>query len=150
MQQLKESGRVMGSLNYAGFWIRWVARLIDYVVFLVIGLMFWALTMALASQDNPIAGVMFSVLFGLVQFAIYIAYETLFLAAYGATPGKMAVRLKVVMHDGQPLTRGRAFGRAWAYLLSRIIIYIGCIIAAFDDEKRGLHDHLCSTRVVRA
>jgi len=38
--------------------------------------------------------------------------------------------------------------RFFATMLSQLTLYIGYIIAAFDDEKRSLHDHICDTRVV--
>ena len=53
------------------------------------------------------------------------------------------------MPDGSPVSYLRALGRYFGKLLSYLICSIGFIIAAFDDEKRGLHDHICSTRVIR-
>lgn len=76
-------------------------------------------------------------------------YTIFFNGRYGATPGKMACKLRVVTADGQPIGYGRATGRFFAEILSGIICNIGYIIAAFDDQKRSLHDHICSTRVIR-
>jgi uncharacterized RDD family membrane protein YckC len=39
-------------------------------------------------------------------------------------------------------------GRFFAKILSAMMLWIGFIIAAFDREKRALHDHICGTRVV--
>ena len=77
-----------------------------------------------------------------------VAYNTFMHGKYGATLGKMAVGIRVVMADGAPITFMRAFGRAWADILSSMICYIGYIIAGFDAEKRSLHDHICQTRVI--
>jgi uncharacterized RDD family membrane protein YckC len=44
---------------------------------------------------------------------------------------------------------GRAFGRYFAKILSAIILGIGYIMVGFDSEKRGLHDMICDTRVIR-
>ena len=52
------------------------------------------------------------------------------------------------MADGSKISYQRAFGRAWADILSGMICYIGYIIAGFDKEKRALHDHICQTRVI--
>jgi len=60
----------------------------------------------------------------------------------------MLCKVKVIMADGSKPTYLRAFGRFWAELLSGMICYVGYIIAAFDGEKRSLHDHICSTRVI--
>jgi uncharacterized RDD family membrane protein YckC len=67
---------------------------------------------------------------------------------YGATVGKMACKIKVITADGQPVSYARAFGRYFAKVLSSLTLLIGFIIAAFDSEKRSLHDHICNTRVV--
>jgi uncharacterized RDD family membrane protein YckC len=81
--------------------------------------------------------------------AINCCYETFFVARLGATPGKMALGLKVVRPDGGPVGLGRAFGRYFAKFLSMIILGIGYIMVGFDSEKRGLHDMICGTRVVK-
>jgi uncharacterized RDD family membrane protein YckC len=49
---------------------------------------------------------------------------------------------------GGKIGYGRAFGRSCAEILSQLICAIGYIIAAFDDQKRALHDHMCNTRVI--
>ena len=61
----------------------------------------------------------------------------------------MAVGIKVIRSDGAPITYGRAAGRFFAEYLSLLTIYIGYIMAGFDEEKRALHDHICDTRVVK-
>jgi uncharacterized RDD family membrane protein YckC len=66
----------------------------------------------------------------------------------GATVGKMACGIRVVGADGKSVGYGKSTGRYFAKMLSYIIILIGYIMAAFDDEKRSLHDRLCETRVV--
>jgi uncharacterized RDD family membrane protein YckC len=91
----------------------------------------------------------FSGLLFLLRIAIGACYEGTFVGQYGATPGKMVLRLKVVMPDGSRVSMARAFGRYFAKILSWCTLTIGFIIAGFDPEKRALHDHICSTRVVR-
>ena len=75
-------------------------------------------------------------------------YSTFFLGKFGATPGKMVFKLTVVDSSGGKISYGRAFGRSCAEILSQMICAIGYIIAAFDDQKRALHDHICNTRVI--
>jgi len=84
----------------------------------------------------------------LIQIAISIAYEVYFLTTRGATIGKMALGLRVVRADGGPISMGLAVGRFFAMILSSFIFMIGYIMAAFDLEKRALHDRLCDTRVI--
>ena len=85
----------------------------------------------------------------LVLMALQVAYEVYFIGRFGATLGKMALKLKVVRPDGSPVSYMRALGRHFAKYLSAIILLIGYIMAAFDEEKRALHDRICDTRVVR-
>jgi len=85
----------------------------------------------------------------LVSMAINCVYEGLFVAKMGSTPGKMAFGMRVVRPDGSRVGMARAFGRYFAKLLSALILGIGYIVAAFDSEKRALHDMICDTRVVK-
>ena len=151
------------NLNYAGFWIRFGAVCIDGLVLgAVQGVLFFILfggtffSLATQAAQNPDAGAaafgamagglgMFQGLSLLVQ----CAYHSFFWFRFGATPGQMALGLKVVNPDGTAISVGQAIGRYFAYLLSGLILGIGFMMAGWDDEKRALHDRLASTRVIR-
>jgi uncharacterized RDD family membrane protein YckC len=149
---------------YAGFWIRVGAKLIDGLLLyifnlLTTGALLLAFGMPLIrtpTGQEPNAEAMgwflgaYCAAF-VIQFLASMAYNVWFLKRFGATPGKMALRLKVVRTDGSPLTTGRAFGRFFGDMLSGMVLFVGYLLVAFDDvEKRALHDHLCDTRVIRA
>jgi uncharacterized RDD family membrane protein YckC/DNA-directed RNA polymerase subunit RPC12/RpoP len=142
-----------GGFHYGGFWIRFVAKLIDGLILsvvLVIPIVFLVLAAVRSGggrQAETFIAAM-QILFQLAYLAISLGYNTFFLGKYGATPGKMAVGIKVVSPDGAPITYARALGRSAGELLSGLICDIGYIIAAFDSEKRALHDHMAGTRVV--
>jgi len=154
MQKLAEGAKIGAtSLNYAGFWIRFGAKIIDGLIigvpFAVVYLVFFFGSFQAGMQ--PGVGFRPNPWIYLVQFGFFAgraAYETFFLGRFGATPGKMACGLKVVTRDGQPIGYGRAVGRFFGEILSGLVCYIGYIIVAFDNEKRALHDHICNTRVV--
>ncbi len=141
----------VGALRYAGFWIRFAAVLLDG---LIVGLPMFVIMMVLlfaaaASGNGGLNGSnVISIVIQAASQVLYMAYQTFFWGRYGATPGKMICRIKIVRSDGAPIGYLRAFGRYWATILSGCICYIGFIIAAFDDEKRALHDRICDTRVV--
>lgn len=159
---------MMGTRRYAGFWIRFVARLIDGIIQGVIGLIITIpLTVlgigssvglgALADRGDPAAALAalpalmsFIGISFVLRIAVSIVYEVWFLTKKGATPGKLALGLKVVRADGGPITTGLATGRFFGLILSGMILWIGYIMAGFDDEKRALHDRLCETRVIYA
>jgi len=151
VQKIKEGVSVNGAMDYAGFWIRFGAVMIDgFILWAVNFLLFIPLGILLpASEDNPYVVLSFMPFLIIAQYAIPAAYDTWFVGKYGATPGKMACKLKVVVEDGSQLTYLRALGRHFGKWLSSMILAIGFIMAAFDDQKRTLHDRICETRVVR-
>ena len=129
---------------YAGFWIRFGAKFLDNIILQVVGFGL-GLVCGLVIRDAFIA----PLVAGIAGFAVNIAYNTYFIGKFGATPGKMAAKLRVVTPEGGPISYGKAFGRVFGELLSGLTLGIGYIMAAFDDEKRALHDRVCNTRVIR-
>jgi len=159
-QRLREGG---STRRFGGFWIRFGAVIIDGIILGVVGTIIripLSLAMGgigLSMSRNPDPNQVFAALPGimgliglswLIQMALSLAYEVYFLSTRGATPGKMALGLKVTRADGTPISAGLAAGRFFARILSWLTLCIGFIIAGFDREKRSLHDHLCGTRVV--
>jgi len=56
----------------------------------------------------------------------------------------------VVRSDGSALSTGRIIGRYFSEMLSSMILCIGYLMVAFDEERRGLHDRICDTRVIKS
>lgn len=159
LQRIREGGQAIGTRHYAGFWIRFVALVIDgillsvvqAIIFVPLVMLFGIGTATLVNADSPGAlGALIAAegVFFLISFAIQMAYYVYFWAKRGATLGKMALGLKIIRADGGPLSVGLAVGRFLAFLLDAFTIYIGFIIAGFDSEKRALHDRICNTRVI--
>jgi uncharacterized RDD family membrane protein YckC len=150
-QKLREGVRVQGTLDYAGFWIRFGAKFIDGLVVTVLGMIIgFGIGLVLGGgfdeSGDPLA---VNLVIQAVNLIIPAIYGTYFIGRYGATLGKMACGIKVVRPDGGTISYPRALGRHFAEYLSGLILAIGYIMAAFDSEKRTLHDRICSTRVVR-
>ncbi len=156
-QKVREGVTDGAALVYAGFWIRFAAYVIDYIALFVVGQLIQlplAFLFPITGFDpqNPVATgafVLFLVVSMLLQTAVWVGYGAFFIGKFGATPGKMALSLKVVRPDGGPVSYARAAGRTLAHMLSGMILLIGYIMAAFDEEKRSLHDRICDTRVTR-
>jgi len=153
LQRVREGGQGIGTRRYAGFWIRFVARVIDTVI-LTIALMVinvpLQMMLGVRGMVNPASMMgLFGVL-TLVNLAVSCAYEAYFVSTRGGTLGKLVLGLKIIRADGSMLTAGQAVGRYFAYLISGFTLMIGFIIAGFDDQKRALHDRICDTRVIYA
>ncbi len=148
VQKLKEGVRLFDDYEYAGFWIRFWAKIVDNFIvgFISIAMiMIPGAVIGIAGMADSMSG-----FFGyMIQLIIPLAYNTFFIGKYAATPGKMALKLKVIKADGEKITYLRAAGRHFSEIISGVIMAIGYIMAAFDKEKRALHDHICSTRVIR-
>jgi uncharacterized RDD family membrane protein YckC len=80
-----------------------------------------------------------------------ILYQTIFVALYGASLGKMAMRIRVVSLDsGTHPGWAASFNRAVFRILSEIIFYLGFIWAMFDPFNQAWHDRTARTVVVNA
>ena len=135
-------------LEYAGFWIRVWASIIDSILVAVI--IFPLLTAVYGTaywdSDSFIQGPI-DFLLSWVAPAIAVV---LFWISRQATPGKMAVGARIVdAKTGGKASTGQLLGRYAGYYLATIPLLLGLIWVAFDPRKQGWHDKLVGTVVVR-
>ncbi|MFN7139478.1 MAG: RDD family protein [Limisphaerales bacterium] len=150
MQKMREGVAVGGgAMEYAGFWIRAGALIIDSIITNAISAVVGFVIGLAAAQAGPDAANAAALVASLVGMLLGLIYFVYFNGKFGATPGKMVCGIKIVTGEGYPIGYGRALGRYFASILSAMICLIGYIMAGFDDEKRTLHDRLCNTRVVK-
>ena len=122
----------------AGFWRRFGAYFIDALLL-----------------DLPIFLVMdFGLDLGglptnLVSVLVSLAYYTAGVAFWQTTIGKNIFGMRVLRTDGSKISVGRALGRALSYYVSAFTLGIGFLMIAFRRDKRGLHDLICDTVVVK-
>ncbi len=135
----------------AGFWIRFAAYLVDSVILSVILFpLAFGLGMLIPASSSPNGLTGAFLLVQLVCGAISLGYVLYFWSASGATPGKKILKLKIVRTDGvQPLGLGTAGMRVLGYFVSSFIFCIGFLMIGFSSDKRGLHDRIAKTRVIR-
>ncbi len=140
-------------VHYAGFWIRAFALIIDNIVVLTATAPLW-IWLAFTSWTNAngelqVQWTATRILLVVLAALIAIIYNTLMIGRYGATLGKMAVKIKVVRTGLGPVGYGTALLREtigkW---ISGFICDLGYIWAGFDSRKQAWHDHLCSTLVI--
>ncbi|KAF1712107.1 transporter [Pseudoxanthomonas kalamensis DSM 18571] len=134
---------------YAGFWKRVAASIIDS---LIVGIAGGLTAEALGGIFGDLSG---SGALGtyvgtlLLTLCINVFYYAGFHSGFVyATPGKMAVGIKVARSDGEPIGFLRGVARYFALFLSSLILCIGYLMAAFTARKQALHDMICDTVVV--
>jgi len=151
-------------VRVAGFWRRLAAGIVDMIVLSsVFGILGTVVALVLRhplprlSQLGPdyvidmaVNGGLFAAL-GLAMLAILgFLYFFLFTTLRGQTFGKHMMRVKVIDAYGERPTMMRALVRTIAYLPSVVLLALGMLWIAFDREKRGLHDWIADTYVVKA
>jgi uncharacterized RDD family membrane protein YckC len=142
---------------YAGFWIRFVAILIDSVILFVanliigfvLGFFIGILIYASGASVNESSTNTLNVLSYFVALVLSAGYFSFYWAG-GQTWGMRWLRLRVVdAQTGQPIGVSRGFMRYLGYLVSALPCYVGLIWAAFDPRKQGWHDKIANSVVVQ-
>jgi uncharacterized RDD family membrane protein YckC len=138
----------MEDKEYAGFWIRFGAMLIDLVVMIIV--LYIPLTMIYGEEywvgEQFIYG-FWDVILG---YIVPIIVTIWFWLRYKGTPGKMATKLRIVdAATGNKMTTGQAIGRYFAYTIAILPLCLGLIWVGIDKKKQGWHDKLAGTVVIR-
>ena len=138
----------MDDREYAGFWIRTGAAVIDSVLILIIigpvltaiyGVDYWL-------SDSAVQGswdVLINYILPPIAIVIFWVYKS-------ATPGKMALKLTIVdaKTGGKP-SNGQYIGRYLGYYIAAIPLLLGIIWVGIDKRKQGWHDKMAGTVVIR-
>ncbi|MDR2638817.1 MAG: RDD family protein [Helicobacteraceae bacterium] len=136
-------------IEYVGFWARLAATIIDAIAISIIlfGVLFMLASIGFFNGMYRSEVESIGRIIGLVITLIYIFA---FWLNKQATPGKMIFGAVIVDAKtlGKPST-GQFIGRYFAYILSGIPLYLGYIWAGFDEKKRGWHDMLAGTLVIK-
>jgi len=156
-----------GGVVYAGFWLRFVAYLIDGIIscfaFVILLIPLFVLTGAGAALGKIIsdgdvgddlgaflgAGFLLG-FFGIILVVSWLYYALSESSSWQATPGKKILNLKVTDLTGQPITFARASGRYFAKIITSMIpLAIGYIMAGFTEKKQAIHDMIASCLILR-
>jgi uncharacterized RDD family membrane protein YckC len=135
-------------VKYAGFWIRVVAWLIDYIIMLILALLVASVLVTIfntefTSESDYDLFVQFT---SIVSSWLY--FSVLESSSLQASLGKKAVGIKVVDKSMGKITYGQATSRFFGKMLSTITLFIGFIMIAFNKEKQGLHDALAGSYII--
>jgi uncharacterized RDD family membrane protein YckC len=147
--------------QYAGFWIRFLAILLDGIILSIVLspisiaiFAFMGVSANLGNRSDP--GQVLALLIPAIVLAVGIGvvgkwlYEALLTSSSKqATLGKMACGLRVTDLQGKRLTFARATGRFFAKYISGMTLLIGYIMAGFTERKQALHDFIAGTYVLK-
>ena len=162
-------------LEYAGFWIRFAAYLIDLIPLTIVSILimlpilnemgtvfadmpelprrptaaqFEAWEREYTQRIAPLMARMYTTS-GLLQL-VSVVYYVGFWAWRGQTPGMIALGLRILKEsDGTKPGLGRSILRYVGFFISMLVLFIGLIWAAFDPRKQGWHDKIAGTVVVK-
>ena len=148
--------RAFESARPAGFWIRLVATLIDLAIFLGIDFLLGAIWpgIPLPGGEVQIAYLIFPknanpLSVYLIVCIGMVVYYVVCVAVWSTTVGKRLLGIYVLTADCSKVGPGRALVRCLAYSLSTILFYWGFLMVGLTRDKRGLHDLICNTVVVK-
>lgn len=135
--------------EYAGFWIRFAACVVDNLIIMIIFAPYWFYNYqqmaAIPVDQMPLYSAGDAILHLVIGAAV-----VWFWVKKGATPGKMLFGLQVRdAKTGQFISVPRALLRYFSYLISYLILCLGFIWAGFDKKKQGWHDKIAKTVVVK-
>ena len=119
--------------NYATFWRRVAATLIDVVILGFIP--------GFLSKDGHTTSTLAAIL--------GLAYETWMLGKYGATVGKMVMKIRVVSESGKKIDYSTALVRSLSSYLSVAALGLGLFWVIWDIKKQSWHDKIAKTVVVK-
>jgi uncharacterized RDD family membrane protein YckC len=132
--QQTQAGPAAG-LIYGGFWIRLVAYIIDAILLYIVNI--------ILSQVASLGVYGWTSILSIVYFIVLWGWR-------GQTIGMMPFNMSVVRNeDGGKITWVQAILRYIGLVISFLVIFIGVIWVAFDSRKRGWHDMIAGTVVVR-
>jgi uncharacterized RDD family membrane protein YckC len=158
---------------YAGFWLRFVAAIIDglvlgipagVLIFLSIASVVPSLLQNAHNAQDPqqamaiVAAILPRYFFLLILLAAgsWLYWALLESSEWQATLGKKALGLYVTDLDGKRTTFGKASGRFWSGRgigfvpsIGGLYYLIDCIMAGFTEKKQALHDMIASCLVLR-
>ena len=132
---------------YAGFWIRFIAYVLDMIVVYSLARLLNTVSFGLLNRqfDFPILGEE-SLSYVIVMFTYFISMTYFF----SQTLGKMIMKIKVETNRGDKLSLADVVYRELVgRLLTIFLVYLPYLAVAFTNKKKGLHDFIADTVVVK-
>lgn len=153
-------------VQYAGFWWRFLAYIIDSIIisfvswifilpiFAIFGISMFSMSQSGYDMDNPalFLGPLFMAIIPMAIIgtaAQWLYFSLMESSKHQGTVGKLLFRIKVTDTNGNRISFANATGRYFAKIISGMILMIGYIMAGFTDRKQALHDLIASCYVIK-
>jgi uncharacterized RDD family membrane protein YckC len=159
----RPSKREAPSVFVVGFWRRLAAALVDFAIIVPAALIVTFLASKIAGVHMPPSSLRLDLWIdlalatdpGLVMaMVLFVAIgQTYLLVAHivlGRTLGMRLLKIKIIDVYGDPPSPGRCVARCAGYLAGVATLFLGFLWIGFDSEKRGVHDWIAGTYVIRA
>lgn len=138
-------------VEYAGFWVRVGATIIDTLLILPLTLPLLVSIYGWDYFDLEKTGFIAGAADFILTWVAPAIAAIVFWMYKQATPGKMVLSVRIVdATTGSPPSAGQCVGRYLAYYVSIIPLALGFIWVAFDKRRQGWHDKLAGTVVIRS
>ncbi len=138
----------MENTKYAGFWIRFVALIID--LFLMAIVLYLPLRFIYGEEYWDGSRFIYGFWDVLLGYVIPVVGVIWFCLRFLGTPGKIVTNLKIVdSSTGRKMSVGQAIGRYFAYIPATLPLGLGLIWIGIDPKKQGWHDKIAGTVVIR-
>ena len=142
-----EDYMILSKNFYAGFWTRFIAYVLDMIVVYSLASLLNTVSFGLLNRqfDFPILGEE-SLSYVIVMFTYFISMTYFF----SQTLGKMIMKIKVETNKGDKLgLMDVVYRELVGRLLTIFLVYIPYLAVAFTNKKKGLHDYIADTVVVK-
>lgn len=122
----------------------------DLIITIIVMAIFWNRIISVSHDSEAMIYLMQTELVTPL-FILKIVYQTFFVWYYGATIGKIIVKIRVIdaNHWGR-VSMFAALLRAVGRVFSEMFFYIGFLIGFFNDGRKTFHDFTGKTLVVNA
>ncbi|MBS0185582.1 MAG: RDD family protein [Proteobacteria bacterium] len=139
-------------MEYAGFWRRLGAGIIDVISINIVSMVFgfiYGFLKAFFYRSDPenfvtLDNIILTIVPVLFTWIYYACFHS---SQYQATPGMMVFALRITNYDSEKISFWRASLRLVSTFFSWILVGIGFLMMAFTPRKQALHDYIARTLV---
>lgn len=150
---LRQRSRVLLEAKLGTFGMRLTANVVDVAVILIAATLIYLVVLVVspewATQGGSSSGFSVDQVMFLTALLLSLVYNVAMLTRWGCTIGKLILRLRVVQPDGSAPSLWQATVRTFGWFASLATFGLVFLVILRDPMRRGLHDRLANTLVIR-